>query len=88
MDAVSGAEGQWIADALERYIGKKGYFGAVAVVIPDQFEAYARIFHPVDEMNAQGPGLRWADLARSKTLCSIRRLSSISWPGPNFMAAR
>lgn len=66
MDAVSGAEGQWIADALERYIGKKGYFGAVAVVIPDQFEAYARIFHPVDEMNAQGPGLRWADLARSK----------------------
>lgn len=65
MDAASGAEGQWIADALERYIGKKGYFGAVAGVIPDGFEAYARIFHPVDEYGAPGPGLRWADLARA-----------------------
>ncbi|WP_449373535.1 hypothetical protein [Arthrobacter psychrolactophilus] len=64
MDAVSGAEGQWIADALERYIGKKGYFGAVAGVIPDGFEAYARIFHRVDAY-AEAP-LRWAEIAAAK----------------------
>lgn len=68
MDAVSGAEGQWIADALERYLTKERWdqwIGTVATTIPDTFEAYARIFHPVDDYGAPGPGLRWADLARA-----------------------
>ncbi len=64
MDAASGAEGQWIADALERYIGKAEYFGAVAATIPDQFESYARIFHPIGGYSE--PEIRWADLARAK----------------------
>ncbi|MGO2539685.1 MAG: hypothetical protein ACTH8J_00925 [Specibacter sp.] len=67
MEAASGAEGQWIADALERYLTKERWdqwIGTVATTVPDTFEAHARIFHPVGGHGE--PGLRWADVARAK----------------------
>jgi hypothetical protein len=67
MDAASGAEGQWIADALEQNLTKERWdecFGTVAATIPDGFESYARIFHRVNG-NAE-PDIRWADVAASK----------------------
>lgn len=67
MDDASGAEGQWIADALERYLTKERWdqwFGTVATTVPDTFEAYARIFHPLG--GYREPEIHWADVARAK----------------------
>ncbi len=67
MEAASGAEGQWIADALERYMAKElhdQWIGTVATTVPDSFEAYARIFHRVG--NGGASEWRWADIARAK----------------------
>ncbi|AIY01320.1 hypothetical protein ART_1721 [Arthrobacter sp. PAMC 25486] len=67
MDDASGAEGQWIAVALERYLTKElwdQWIGTVATTVPDTFEAYARIFHPLGGHGE--PELRWADVARAK----------------------
>lgn len=64
---ASGAEGRWIADALERYLSKEcwdQWIGTVATTVPDTFEACARIFHPLG--GSGEPELRWADVARAK----------------------
>ena len=53
-DASAGA---WIAPRLG------GTFGAVGRVCPTGFEAYARVFHPVDPQNTDGSLLSWADVA-------------------------
>ncbi len=67
MDQVSGAEGRWIGDALERYMTKElwdQWIGTVATTVPDTFEAYARIFHRMD--GGMEPERRWADVAAAK----------------------
>ncbi len=46
-------QGAWVA------AGVHGFARDVGSVIPHGFEAYARIFHPIE----QGPDRRWADLA-------------------------
>lgn len=67
MEGASGTKGQWIADALERRLTRELWdqsIGTVAATVPDHFESYARIFHPVGGHGE--PELRWADVARSK----------------------
>ncbi|ALO66274.1 hypothetical protein AS189_06960 [Arthrobacter alpinus] len=67
MDATSGAEGQWIADALEQYLTKERWeqwIGTVAATIPDSYEAYARIFHRMNQGDESER--RWADIAQAK----------------------
>ena len=67
MEDASGAEGQWVADAMERYLNKERWeqwVGTVAATVPDGFEAYARILHRVSGNGA--PEVRWADVAAQK----------------------
>ncbi len=64
MEDASGAEGQWIADALEPVLKKPECFGAVAATIPGHYEAYARILHRVSGNST--PEIRWADVAEQK----------------------
>lgn len=67
MEQVDGSTGQWIADALERYLNKERYeqwIGTVAATLPEHFQAYARILHRVNV--GQIPVLRWADVAAEK----------------------
>lgn len=67
MKQIDAAAGQWIADALERYLNKErwdAWTGTVASTIPDSFECYARILHRVNGSHA--PEVRWADIARAK----------------------
>ncbi len=64
MDQVSGAEGQWIADALEPVMRDPDCFGAVAATVPGHYQAYARILHRVSDNST--PDVRWADVAAQK----------------------
>lgn len=67
MEQTDAAAGQWLAEALERYLNKErwdAWAGTVASTIPDNFECYARILHRVNGSHA--PEVRWADIARDK----------------------
>lgn len=67
MELASGSDGQWIAGALERRLSMELWdesLGTVAATIPDNFQAYARIFHRMD--GGRDLDRRWADLARAR----------------------
>ncbi|MFB9163484.1 hypothetical protein [Arthrobacter psychrochitiniphilus] len=67
MEQVDGSDGQWIADALERYLNKElwdQWIGTVATTIPDSFQAYARILHRVSGNTTTE--VRWTDVAAAK----------------------
>ncbi|GAB2462323.1 hypothetical protein HD599_000926 [Conyzicola lurida] len=51
------ASGSWIAPRL------RGKFGAAGLVCPTGYEAYARVFHPVETQDAASTRLTWADVA-------------------------
>jgi hypothetical protein len=49
---------RWLAAALQKWAGNVGS------VVPGGFEAYARVFHPLQEGGHSSSGERWSDVAR------------------------
>jgi len=56
--------------------GRRGFAESVLSLVPEGFEAYARIFHPAWNYEPEAP-VRWRDIARANGRTAHRMMQ---WP--------